>query len=485
MTGPNRRLARGLAAALAVTVVLVGLMLPARAQLGYATSGLVLIIPVVVGVAIGGWQAGLAAIGAGFLSYDYFFIRPYGTLVVSSYRDWITLAVYLVVMVIVARVVIDLQRARVQARRREDGARHLLEVTELLIGDRPPEELLQTVVRTVQHEFRLSSVALLLPVLDQLVIAAQSGPALPEEAIRGGTLAGRSSTALAQAGLEGLRTMPLATAERGIGVLLLDGPALSATDQQLLTAYANQAALAVERAQLREQLLQGRVLSEVDGWRRALLASVAHDLRTPLASIKASLSDLGDDSVPLSTSDRQDLLTTAEGETDRLSRLVTNLLDMYRIEAGMRRLLTAPAALIDLVEEAVEALGGLLGSRPVGVDVAASLRVMVDRTLVVRVLVNLLENANLHTPEKAPVAVRARRQDTWVELEVEDRGPGLSPERLATLFSPAPDGPGPAGSATGVGLVICKAFIEANGGRISARAGSAGGLLLDILLPAA
>ncbi|MGC2191026.1 MAG: ATP-binding protein [Candidatus Dormiibacterota bacterium] len=481
----SRRQAGGAAAALALAALLSVLMLPARAHLGTSTSALVLIIPVVVGVAVGGWFAGVLAIAAGFFCYDFLFIRPYATLAVSNYRDWITLGVYVVVMLIVARVVFALQEARVQARRRAGDARHLLEVSDLLIGDKPLEELLGTVVRTVQGEFRLSSVALLLPVGEQLAVAAQAGEPLPEESLQGGALPGASATALARHGLSGLRTLPLATAERAIGVLLLKGPSLSPTDQQLLTTYANHAALAVERAQLREQALRSRVLQEVDNWRRALLGSVAHDLRTPLASIKAALSDLGDPAVPLSTGDRRELLVTAEAETDRLTRLVKNLLDMFRIEAGMRRLVATPAPLLELVDEALEAMQGPLESRPVAVDVAATLNVKVDRALVVRVLVNLLENAARHTPDQTPVAVRARRQANWVELEVEDGGPGLSPERLATIFSPVPNSGDASGSPSGVGLVICKAFIEANGGRISARSGPRGGLQMDILLPAA
>ncbi|MGB6771473.1 MAG: ATP-binding protein, partial [Candidatus Dormiibacterota bacterium] len=278
-----------------------------------------------------------------------------------------------------------------------------------------------------------------------------------------------------------------ATAARPVGVLMLVGPALSATDHQLLTTYANHAALAVERAQLREEALQSRVLGEVDNWRRALLASVAHDLRTPLASIKAALSDLADSSVALSEGDRVELLITAEEETDRLTRMVKNLLDMYRIEAGMRRLVKVPTALRELVDEALEGVQGLLQDRPVAVEVDSQLMVSVDRALVVRVLVNLLENASRYTPNHTPIAIRARHQAGRVQLEVVDQGPGLSPERLATAFSPVPETRGESRSPepSGVGLVICKAFIEATGGRISARSGPQGGLQLDIVLPAA
>ncbi|MGA8427958.1 MAG: ATP-binding protein, partial [Candidatus Dormiibacterota bacterium] len=221
--------------------------------------------------------------------------------------------------------------------------------------------------------------------------------------------------------------------------------------------------------------------------RRALLASVAHDLRTPLASIKAALSDLADPSVALSQADRGELLFTAEEETDRLTRMVKNLLDMYRIEAGMRRLVRTPTVLRELVDEALEEMQGRLEDRPVAVEVDGQLMVSVDRALVVRVLVNLLENAARYTPNQTPIAIRARHQAGLVELEVVDQGPGLSAERLATAFSPVPQTRGESRppEPSGVGLVICKAFIEATGGKISARSGPEGGLQLDIVLPAA
>jgi two-component system sensor histidine kinase KdpD len=146
-----------------------------------------------------------------------------------------------------------------------------------------------------------------------------------------------------------------------------------------------------------------------------------------------------------------------------------------------------PTALRELVDEALEGVQGLLQDRPVAVEVDSKLMVSVDRALVVRVLVNLLENASRYTPNHTPIAIRARHQAGRVELEVVDQGPGLSPERLATAFSPVPETRGDSRSPepSGVGLVICKAFIEATGGRISARSGPQGGLQLDIVLPAA
>ena len=142
MRWPGGALVAGIAASVALTALLGLLMLPVRAHLGTATSGMVLVIPVVVGVSLGGWVAGVVAVAVGFLAYDFFFIRPYTTLAVSSYTDWITLAVYAAVMLVVARVVFALQQTRAQARRQADDTSQLLEVSDLLIGDKALGELL-------------------------------------------------------------------------------------------------------------------------------------------------------------------------------------------------------------------------------------------------------------------------------------------------------------------------------------------------------
>jgi two-component system sensor histidine kinase KdpD len=438
-------------------------------------------------VSLGGWVAGAVAVAVDFLAFDYFFIHPYGTLAVSADSDWISLAVYMAVMLVVARVVFALQQTRAQARRQAADTSQLLEVSDLLIGDKGLGQLLAAVVDTLQHEFHLTSAAVLLPAGGRLSVAALAGEPLPPEVLGIGLAAEPPSSRIALAGRAGLRTMPLATAERPIGVLLLSGPALSPSEQRLLTTYANHAALAVERAQLKEQALHSRVLVEVDSWRRALLGSVAHDLRTPLASIKAALSDLGDTSIVLSPADRIELLSTAEDETDRLTRLVKNLLDLYRIEAGTKRLKRESVSVAELVDEAMETMHDRLHGLALTVKIESSLQVVVDRALIVRVLVNLLENAVRHTPRGTPVIIRARRADSWVELQIVDQGPGMSADRLGTLFDGKPKSRAQdrADDQDGVGLAICRAFVSANGGRISAATGPLGGLQLDLLLPRA
>ena len=149
-----------------------------------------------------------------------------------------------------------------------------------------------------------------------------------------------------------LRQIPLAAAGRPVGLLVLRGRALDVHDRGLLATYANHAALAIERAQLRDEALRAHLLQEVDEWRAALVGTVAHDLRTPLASIKVAVSDLREPGIVLAEAARRDLLETIEEQTDRLTRLVSTVLDLWRLEAGALRPKREPVAVDDLIDEA-------------------------------------------------------------------------------------------------------------------------------------
>jgi len=476
----------GLLATLALTAVLVAALLPLRGHLDAATPALVLAIPVVVGVAVGGFPVGVVGVGVGFLTYDALFIPPYGTLDVSAAQDWVALGVYAVVMLVVSRVVAALRRARAESRAGEADTRRLFEVSDLLIGDRPLADLLRQVAETVCSGFGLAGAALLLPRDDRLAVAAQAGEPLPEGALGGRLAPDATGTPIARMGQAGVRALPLVTAAQPVGLLVIQGRALAAHDQRLLAIYANHAALAVERGRLREEALQSRVLAEVDGWRRALLGSVAHDLRTPLASIKAAVSDLGDPTLPLTAAERQELLATVEGETDRLTRLLTSLLDVHRIEAGTLRVDRRCEPLLDIALEALDMLRGRLADHAVTVDIPPDVAVEVDHTLTVQALANLLDNAARHTPKGTTVVLSARAGRPFVELALADQGPGVEPDRLRRYFDGPRSAPDRSGSAigAGVGLTIARTFVEVQGGRIAAGRGPAGGLRLRLQLPA-
>jgi K+-sensing histidine kinase KdpD len=255
---------------------------------------------------------------------------------------------------------------------------------------------------------------------------------------------------------------------RPVGMLALEQVRLAEGDRDLLGTFANQAALAVDRARLREQAVRARLLEEVDSWRSALMGAASHDLRTPLASIKTAVSSLRQPAAHLTESDRAELLELIEVQSDRLARLVTNLLDMTRIEAGALEVRVAPIAFDELLDEAVGSLGGMVAPGRISVDAPADLPLLlIDHVLISQVLANVLENAGRLAPDDSMIrvsAVVAPGHLPRVEIAVADDGPGIGRgerERVFEMFSQ-----NGGGGRAGLGLSIARAFVEAHGGII-------------------
>jgi two-component system sensor histidine kinase KdpD len=460
-------------------------LLPFRGHVDRETVGLVLVIPVFVAVAAGGYLAGVVAVAATFVLYDVLFIPPYGSLTIGSGQNLVPLAVYTVIMLAVARILSNLRRARADARRRESETRRLSELSEVLTADQPLPVLLTAIVESVHATFGLASVVLVLPEGDDFTVAAQAGePLAPDDLRAVFPVAGepRSLSGVAtQAG--SLLGIPLAAAGRPIGVLVISGTTIAADELGSLRTFANQAALAVERARLREQTVQAELLRRVDGWRSALLGAVSHDLRTPLASMKAAVSDLRRDDLHLSKQDTDELLALIESQSDRLARLVSNLLDMTRIEFGELELRREPATLEDLLGEALAAFGTAGWTDRVVASFPADLpRVDVDRLLVCQILANLLENAERHAPEGTSISVAGRMVDGVVEVSVEDGGPGVPEadrDRIFRMFNRVSGG-----GRAGIGLAIVQAFVEAHGQSVRVERAAAGGARFIFTLPA-
>ena len=312
-------------------------MLPLRAQLSVATTALVLVVPVVAAVVVGGLGAGVTSAVAGFLVYDFVFIPPYYTLTVGAAENWVALGVYAVVVLLVAQVVAHLETARHEAQQRAIETQRLYELSELLVKDRSIEDLLETIVTAVRTVFNVPGVALLLPADGRLAIAASAGEAISPEQLHQLDPESGIPISVGTSGLipDRLQTVALSASSHPVGVLAVRGLRASAADRALLRAFANHAAVAVERAQLREQALRSELLEEVDRLRRSLLGAVSHDLRTPLASMKVASSTLLDRTLSLSDADTDELHSLIDIQTDRLTRLVSSLLDMTRFQTGV------------------------------------------------------------------------------------------------------------------------------------------------------
>jgi two-component system sensor histidine kinase KdpD len=359
----------------------------------------------------------------------------------------------------------------------------------LLVADKPVSEMLGVVASSVRNAFDLETVALLLPSNEtsSLEIVACDGLELKGESLdqilpAPGTPASLTGSVVAGALL---RQIPLSAAGRPVGLLVLRGRALDMHDRSLLATYANHAALAIERAQLRDQALRADLLEEVDEWRAALVGTVAHDLRTPLASIKVAVSDLRDPGIVLPEAARHDLLETIEEQTDRLTRLVSTVLDLWRLEAGARRPKLEPVVVDDLIDEAAALVESAFDESRLRRVIAAGLPpVEVDPILMAQALANLLENAARHSPEGAEIvveALRGRGHGDVIELAVSDSGPGVPPDQRELVFDLFHRGTG--GGRAGLGLAIAKAFVEAHGGHIGVGAARGGGARFVLTVP--
>jgi two-component system sensor histidine kinase KdpD len=340
------------------------------------------------------------------------------------------------------------------------------------------------VAATLCSTFEQTWVAVLLPDGDALQIAATAGAELSNaDRDRVTPLAGQLESLVRTVGGPGITRVALTAMGRPVGQIALFGPRLPTDQLERVRAYANQAALALERSVLAEKARRAELLEEVDLWRDALMGAVSHDLRTPLASVKTAVSTLRDGR-GLSADDRAELLELIEVQSDNLARLVTNLLDMTRIQSGSLELRREVGPVLDIVEGALQAVAQSGQDRPLELHLPDDLPLVdIDQTLMVQVLVNLLENALRHSPEGATVVVEADDGGSAVHVAVRDSGPGVPAperERVFLMFNTV-SGSGRAG----LGLTIAKSFVEAHGGSIWVEDASGGGARFVFTMPKA
>jgi two-component system sensor histidine kinase KdpD len=300
--------------------------------------------------------------------------------------------------------------------------------------------------------------------------------------------AGRGTDTLPEASI---RCHPLKTGRGLVGTLGVrppeSGGILSLEQRQSLLAFADQAALSIERAILAEQAKQAELLSAADKLQTALLNSISHDLRTPLVSITGALSALEQENAHLDSAAHRSLLQTARGEAERLNRLVGNLLDMTRLEAGALKVKREACDAEDLIGTSIGQLEERLAGRSVQVNVPEGMpMISADFVLIVHVLNNLLDNALKYSSKESPLEVRAVQQGNDVLISILDRGIGIPQEDLEKVFDKFYRVQRPEQvTGTGLGLAICKGIVEAHGGRIWAEARTGGGTCVTIALPAA
>lgn len=427
-------------------------------------------------------------------AFDFFFVLPYLTLSVADTEYLITFAVMLTVALLISTLTVRLHQQAEASRARERRTAALYAMSRGLASTRGVANLLRIAAQHIAEVFD-GEVLVLLPGEDGRLAVQVAAPdefelspterGVAEWTYEHGRSAGMGSETLP--GAEALY-VPLIASRGALGVLGLRPGSprhLLAPEQvHLLETFANQTALAVERAYLAEEAERSQVQIEAERLRSSLLSSVSHDLRTPLASITGAASTLIEDGESLDPATRRELAQTAFEEAYRLNRLVSNLLDMTRLEAGAIQVAKEWQPLEDAIGAALARLEPVLHGREVVTRLAAELPLLpFDEVLMEQALVNLLENAAKYAPAAGPIEIAAWPDAGGVTLEVADRGPGVAAEDAPRIFDKFQRGGGRRSAGAGLGLAICKAIVQAHGGRIWLEARPGGGASFRFWLP--
>ncbi len=453
----RRRVSAGYALSAVLPVVMTLCLLPLHGDNLVSDMLLFLLMTVIVAL-IGGLRPALICAIAGSVLLNYFFTPPVHTLTIKDPNNALALFVFIAVGMLVSSVVDLAARRTREAARGAAESRTLADLASTALAE---DDALGLTLERLRETFALRSVTLFERQEDgwRMVACAGGECAAPEEA----------------------ETVVPAGEGR---VIALAGRLLEADDQRVVSAFGSQVAVVLDRISLRAQASEADALAQIDRTRTALLAAVGHDLRTPLAAAKAAISTLRSVDLDLDKDDRDELVATADESLDRLTGLISNLLDMSRLQAGAMAVELRPVAVDEVVARVLDDVG-TLGVR-VRVEVPADVpEVLADPGLLERVLVNLVQNAIRFAPSGHPPRLTAAGIGEYVELRVVDRGPGITPEQRDEVFLPF-QRLGDTDNTTGVGLglALSRGLTEAMGGTLEPEDTPGGGLTMVVRLRA-
>jgi two-component system sensor histidine kinase KdpD len=484
------------AVALAGVAAAVGVGASLWPWIGAGNIGLVF-LTAIVGVAVryGRWPSLLASL-ASALSYDFFFTEPYYTFTISDPRDVIAVVFFAIVAVVMSNVAARAPMQAVAAMGRARMTESLYAFSRKLAGVATLDDVLWATTYQIALMLKVR-VVILLPEQGTLVVKAGYPPedtiadadvAAAKWAWENDRSAGRGSDTLPRAKR---LFLPMRTGRGTIGIVGIDsdkpGLLLAPDECRLLDALSDQSAIAIERVRLVEDMDRVKRTLETDRLRSALLTSISHDLKTPLAAILGAGGTLRDLSRSLSKAQKAELVTTIIEESERLNRFIANLLDMTRLESGALTPHAAPCELGEVVGSALRRADKILARHHVEVAIAPSLPMLeADAVLLEQALFNILDNAAKYAPEGSRVRIEGWRDGNFVALQVLDEGPGIPSgdlERIFDKFHRVTKGdqvrPG-----TGLGLSISRGFVEAMHGTVTtANRTDRSGAALTIRLP--
>jgi K+-sensing histidine kinase KdpD len=457
----RRRQLSGLALALAGLPLVTLLLAAARESLSLESVVLLYLLAVLAVALLGGVAVALLAAVASALLINFYFVEPLHTLDIAQGDQALALGVFVVVAAIVSGTV---ELAARRARAAVQAAAEAETLSALAGTDLNEAATLNDVLEQARKTFSMESVA--------LKVRNRTTDAWEEVEHAGWGPKGQEAPLQFD--------LPISPRLRLVG----RGPALFAEDRRVLEAFAAAAETAYEGRRLTAQAREARTLATVDRQRTALLAAVGHDLRTPLAGIKAAVSSLRQTDVDWSPHERDELLATIESSADRLDALVSNLLDASRLQAGALAVQARPVALDEVIGTVLLSLPG--ASERVAVDVPENLPLVhADPGLLERILANLLDNALRHAGANDPVEITASAGASNAKITIVDHGPGISPAQRERLFEPFQRLDDSTSNGIGLGLAVARGFAEAMGGALVADQSVGGGLTMRLRLPLA
>lgn len=450
---PARRRQLAWAVATVGTALITLALTAARGTFHQGSQFLLYLLVVLITAVLGGVGPAITAAVLGSAALNWYFTAPLYTWTIHDAEDVLALVVFLIVGVLVGILVTTLAGRSADARRGHAEAEALARIAAGMIGAEDPIPPMLERIRTTLG-------------LDGISVHAT--PDEPPFATAGeppDTHAGRMI-------------------ELSHGTVRICGD-LSRDDERILAAFVAQLAATLERRTLRDEAARADALAEADNLRTAILRAVSHDLRTPLASIKASVTSLLQGDVAWDPGDRREFLSTIDEEADRLDILVGNLLDASRLEAGAVEPATRHVALDDVVAAALASISGL--DTPLKVEISPELPlVLADPGLLERAVANLVANAAAINPSDGePVRISASQHRALVELRIADHGPGVPADQRDQMFQPFQRlGDTAAGSGVGLGLAVARGIIQAMGGTLHVEDTPGGGLTMVVALRA-
>jgi two-component system sensor histidine kinase KdpD len=484
----------------ASVAIVTAVTLVARAALDNRVADVVMfyLLGVVVVAMRFGYLASLIAAVLSVGSFDFFFVPPYLSFAVSDKRYVTTFGIMLFVALVIANLMDRIRRDAMRVRQREVRTASLYAMSrELAVASSSND--IACVARHHLHDVFESEVTVLLADGAGGFRSPAATDEVQEPERLNATLsclalelieafsAGNHHTASRRAPT-GEELVALRASKGIFGVLVIVPPRpdffANAVNRDLLDMFASQVALAIERARLSEDAQRALVDVQRERLRNALLSSVSHDLRTPLAVVKGAVTALLEHGNDLSSSRRHEYLETISDEASRLNRLVRNLLNMTSLEAGALRARKQWHPLEEVVGVALGRMEEALKDRPVRVQIAPDAAIgAFDPTLLEQVLINLVENAVRYTPTGSAIDIRTTREDGGLAVEVADRGPGVPPGQEERIFEKFNRAAAPTTGGMGLGLTICRGILAAHGGMIWCENRPGGGAAFRFLLP--